>query len=123
LVELASRHAESGFAVELRGLPLGDPETLRGLDQRVAAAAYAVLSEAVLNAARHSGARGCVVDVSLEAAADGGVGTVLLVTCRDEGSGRVADATDGVGSRSMRERTDELGGTLAVGLAVGGGTL
>lgn len=122
LVELASRHAESGFAVELSGLPLEDPETLRGLDQRVAAAAYAVLSEAVLNAARHSGVRGCFVDVSLEAAAADGVGAALLVTCRDEGSGRVADATDGVGSRSMRERTEELGGTIDIGPAVGGGT-
>jgi signal transduction histidine kinase len=122
LTELVTRHGEAGFVVELTGLPAADPGALRGLDQRVAAAAYAVVSEAVLNAARHSGARSCVVDVSLGDPEDGAPG-VLLVTCRDEGSGRAADATDGVGSRSMRERTGELGGTLEVGPATGGGTL
>ena len=50
LDELVARHAEAGFTVSLGGLPSLAPETLRGLDPRVAAAAYAVASEAVLNA-------------------------------------------------------------------------
>lgn len=122
LTELVSRHAELGFAVEIRGLPVTDPDALRGLDARVAAAAYAVASESVLNASRHSGAPGCVVEVALESANDGGAG-VLLVRCVDEGVGREVGAADGVGTRSMRERTAELGGTLEVGAGTDGGTL
>lgn len=119
LAELVTRQAEAGFAVEIRGLPITDPEALRDLDPRVAAAAYAVVSESILNAARHSGAEGCVVEVEMP---DGGA-SVLLVTCRDQGSGRSASAIEGVGTRSMRERTSELGGTLEIDAGVGGGTV
>jgi signal transduction histidine kinase len=78
-----------------------------GLDPRVAAAAYAIASESVVNAARHSGADECRLTVRL---LDGHV----LVTCEDDGRGIAPDATRGVGSRSVRERTEELGGRVEV---------
>lgn len=98
LEETAARHRSEGFDVRL-----AVPEGLR-LDDRVAAAAWAVTSEAVLNAARHSGASGCDVRVAVEA-------DVLVVVCRDDGRG-VGAAHDGVGTRSMHERVAELGGAF-----------
>ncbi len=99
LGELVARHAAEGFEVRLRCSPCP------GLDPDLAAAAYAVAAEAVLNAARHSGARGCrlTVDVGHDH---------LVVTCEDRGSGLAPDATPGVGTRSMHERCAERGGTL-----------
>ncbi|HMR50428.1 MAG TPA: histidine kinase [Arachnia sp.] len=112
LTELVARHSAAGFTVDLifGGALAQHPETLRELDAPVAAAAYAVISESVLNAARHSGAPGCEVELALSDAPE-----ALVVACRDRGAGRSPAATDGVGTRSMRERTEELGGTLAIG--------
>jgi len=101
LGELAGRQALAGFVVDVRCDPCD------GLDPRVAAAAYAIASESVVNAARHSGADECRLTVRLG-------DRCLLVTCEDDGRGIAADATRGVGSRSLRERTDELGGHLDV---------
>ncbi|MFC0672977.1 sensor histidine kinase [Brachybacterium hainanense] len=121
LAELVRGHAERGFAVEVTTAPGPDPDGaepaaawLRGLDPRVAAAAYAVISESVLNAARHSGARRCRVEVSLA----GDTATLpearLILRCSDAGSGRPDDVADGVGTASMRERVHELEGTLEI---------
>ncbi|KLN35594.1 hypothetical protein FB00_04730 [Cellulosimicrobium funkei] len=101
LGELAGRQALGGFVVDVRCDPCD------GLDPRVAAAAYAIASESVVNAARHSGAGECRLTVRL------GDGCVVL-TCEDDGRGIAPDATRGVGSRSLRERADELGGRLEV---------
>lgn len=114
--ELAGTHAEQGFAVEIGGLLVHDSDGLRGLDPRVAAAAYAVISESALNASRHSGAPSCRVDA---ARASGGAVPTLTVTCSDAGVGRDSEAGDGVGTASMRERVHELGGTFAITGAVG----
>lgn len=109
--ELATRHAESGFAVEAGGLLASNPKELRGLDPRVAAAAYAVISESIINAARHSGAAQCTVIVTVEGT---GPAQELVVTCSDSGSGRSATDDDGVGTASMRERVEELHGRLSI---------
>jgi signal transduction histidine kinase len=109
--ELATRHAESGFAVEAGGLLTSDPQELRGLDPRVAAAAYAVISESIINAARHSGAAQSTVTVTVEGT---GASRELVVTCSDTGSGRSATDDDGVGTASMRERVEELQGRLTI---------
>lgn len=101
LGELAGRQALGGFVVDVRCDPCV------GLDPRVAAAAYAIASESVVNAARHSGVQECRLTVRL---GDG----VLVVTCEDDGRGVAPDAVTGVGSRSLRERADELGGRLDV---------
>lgn len=99
LVDLADRLGRDGFAVTVAGDDPGD------LDPVVAAAAYAVLSEAARNAQRHSGAPGCRLTVLRRADA-------IEVRCEDDGRG--PGGTVGVGTRSMRERTEELGGWASV---------
>jgi signal transduction histidine kinase len=75
-------------------------------------AVYRIVTGALDNVARHSGADRAAVRMS---AADG----ALLLEVRDEGrSGPPppgAGARPGVGTSSMRERAAELGGTLASG--------
>jgi signal transduction histidine kinase len=78
-----------------------------------------IAREAIANAARHGGAKHVVVSLR---GADNGV--VLRVV--DDGcgivSGGVAAATEGFGLRSMRERTDALGGCLTLRRLRKGGT-
>lgn len=69
-------------------------------------AAYRIALEAMTNAARHSGATECTVNVS--------VPNDLLLEIRDDGRGIAADAPIGTGLTSMRERAEEIGGTLDV---------
>ena len=78
-------------------------------------AALRIVLEAATNVVRHAAATTCVVALS----ADGGE---LAVQVDDDGSGMPAEAVPGVGSSSMRERAEEVGGTLAVGPRPGGGT-
>ena len=113
LDDLVARQAADGFTVRTTELLATGPTALRGLDPRVAAAAYAVASEAVTNAARHAGTAGCTLGVSIE-------GEQVVVTCTDDGRGRDPHAPDGVGTRSMRERTHELGGTFSTASAADG---
>ncbi|WP_338075836.1 sensor histidine kinase [Cellulomonas hominis] len=105
LADLADRLGRDGFAVAVAGDDPGD------LDPVVAAAAYAVLSEAARNAQRHSGAAGCRLTVLRHTES-------IEVRCEDDGRG--PGGTVGVGTRSMRERTEELGGWVAVADAAPG---
>ena len=68
------------------------------------------------NVVRHAHARCCVVEVA--ATSDR-----IVLTVRDDGDGRAKDAPLGVGTLSMRERAEELGGTLSVTDAPSGGTV
>lgn len=110
LRELARRSTEGGFDVRL---DLSDGTA--DLDPRVRAAAYAIVSESVVNASRYSGADGCTVGVTVQ---DG----ALVVTVVDLGSGIAVGSPSGVGMRSMRERADELGGVVTVEAHAPGGT-
>ena len=94
--------AEAG--PEVRFEVEGDLETLPAA---VEVAAFRIVSEAITNAVRHSGARS--VDVHL-AAHDG----ELVVRVEDDGAGIAADVRRGVGLSSMRERATELGGWCTV---------
>jgi signal transduction histidine kinase len=76
------------------------------LSAAVESAAYRIAVEAVTNAVRHSGGRTCAVTVTR-------VGGVLEVGVVDDGRGR-GDRPEGVGIASMRERAEELGGTLTL---------
>jgi signal transduction histidine kinase len=49
-------------------------------------------------------------------------GDALVVAVRDDGVGIPADVEPGVGLASMRERADELGGTIRVLAPEGEGT-
>jgi signal transduction histidine kinase len=86
-----------------------------GLPAGVEAAAFAIVSEAVANAARHSGAARCVVRLWRD--------EVLRVEVSDDGAGIAPGAVAGVGLVSMRERAVELGGGCVVEAAEEGGTV
>jgi signal transduction histidine kinase len=110
VTELSGRYAGSGLAVVV------ECDRLDGLDPLLAAAAYGIASEATTNVARHAGADHCWISVVRH------IDGFLLVTVADDGGGVPPDATPGVGSRSMRERAEEQGGTLDVRPRAGGGT-
>jgi signal transduction histidine kinase len=91
------------------------PDVLPPLCPDTDAAAYRIVTEAVTNVVRHSGAGHCRVAVTVEPA-----GLRLLV--EDDGNGLPAQPRDGVGLVSMRRRTAGLGGTWSAGPRPGGGT-
>lgn len=76
------------------------------LPAAIEVAAFRIISEAITNAARHSGASRCVVTIN--------VGREFEVTITDDGDAGEA-WHPGVGITSMRERAGELGGTLTAG--------
>jgi two-component system NarL family sensor kinase len=89
-------------------------EPLTTLPAAVEVAAYRIALEALTNVARHANA----ASASVELQPDDGA---LLVEVRDDGTGMKAEARAGVGLTSMRERAQELGGTLEVAASDGGG--
>jgi signal transduction histidine kinase len=72
-----------------------------------------VLREALSNVARHAGASRVSVAVT--------GGSDLTLTVRDDGSG-IKGSTRRSGLGNLADRAGELGGTLRVGPAEGGGT-
>ncbi|MGN6698725.1 MAG: histidine kinase [Thermomicrobiales bacterium] len=114
---------EHGLAGALRSLDtvaapatlmLELPATLPPLSAALEVALYRIAAEAVHNVARHAHASCCTV--RLELATD-----AVLLTIRDDGVGLPAEHNGGIGLTSMRERAAELGGTLTVAAAPGGG--
>ena len=97
-----------GLAVEVLSGDLGP------LTAAMEVAAYRIATEAMLNAARHSGGRRC----QLTLARDNG----LRLTVTDDGHGIPDRCPAGVGTHSMRERAAALGGWVAIGPAASGGT-
>ncbi|HSM45608.1 MAG TPA: sensor histidine kinase, partial [Acidimicrobiia bacterium] len=83
------------------------PDPLPHLPAAVEVAAYRIAREAIINTVRHARAQECMA--TLEA-----TDTELIVTVRDDGAGMDPSARPGVGLTSMRERTEELGGTFQV---------
>jgi signal transduction histidine kinase len=115
----------------------GTPDPLPSLPAAVEVAAYRIALEAITNAIRHAEATRCAVRLELEG--DRGTrkeGTLplrtsgsrpaptaaLLLTISDDGRGIDPHAPRGVGLRSMRERAEELGGSLTITPTSGGGT-
>lgn len=80
----------------------------------VEVAAYVVASEAMTNVARHARAHRCTVRICRD--------DDLVIEVLDDGIGFVQTGSTGVGLRSMRERTEELGGTLRIERRDGSGT-
>ena len=71
-------------------------------------AAYRIVSEAVTNVVRHAHADACQVAVTHR-------GADLVVSVRDNGQGlRAVPSSAGHGLSTMRERAEELGGTLSI---------
>ena len=90
-------------------------EKLPRLPAAVELAAYRIVQEALSNAARHARASQVCVRLALDAAA-------LVVTVADDGSGVIVPRADGVGLGSMRERAEEIGGSLELSASPGRGT-
>jgi signal transduction histidine kinase len=93
------------------------PEELPPLPAAVEVACYRIAQEALTNVARHTHAKTCRVRLSVNQ----GPG-MLEVEITDDGAGIPADRVAGVGLSSMRERAEELGGTLEVEPGPEGGT-
>jgi signal transduction histidine kinase len=94
--------AGSGLAVGVDtcdGLP--------ALPAAVEVAAYRIVVEAVTNTVRHARARHCRVSMARTPAG-------LAVEVTDDGAGLVAAGQPGHGLAIMRERAEELGGTVTV---------
>lgn len=94
--------------VRAPGLEVGvDVGTVAEVGPAAEAAAYRIVTEALANVVRHSGAHEVLVTLRRE-------GGVLVVTVEDDGVGITPDAVGGVGLASMRRRAEELGGLLTV---------
>lgn len=103
----SARFDRLGVTVAATGLPPLPPV--------VEVAAYRVAMEALTNAARHADAGIARICFETE-------GSALVVTVTDDGRGIAPTDRPGTGMRSMRERADELGGTVAVTAPATGGT-
>lgn len=91
------------------------PEALPPLAPDADAAAYRIVTEAVTNVVRHSGASTCQVIVTVDPAG-------LRLVVEDDGNGLPVQPRNGVGLASMRRRAAEFGGTWSAGPREGGGT-
>jgi signal transduction histidine kinase len=91
------------------------PDPMPALAAAVEVAIYRIAAEALHNAARHASATRCTVELATS-------GETVTLTVSDDGRGLPAGYLAGVGHHSMRERSAELGGTIEIGPAPGGGT-
>ena len=85
------------------------PEHLPPLPAAVEVAVYRIAQEALTNVVRHAEAHTCLVRLRL----DESVG-LLCLEIKDDGKGLPMKPRAGVGLSSMRERAEELGGTLTI---------
>ena len=86
----------------------------RRVERSIEAVAYFVVSEALTNVARHSGARHASVEVELQ-------GDRLLLSVTDDGSGG-ADPEAGTGLRGLADRVRSVEGTFRLTSPEGGPT-
>lgn len=82
------------------------PDSIPTLPAAVEVAAFRIASEAMTNAARHSGATWCRVGIQVDGS--------FQLTVADNGHGSLESTRPGVGWTSMRERAAELGGTCTM---------
>jgi signal transduction histidine kinase len=109
LREQAASYRQAGLQITIDA-----PEQLPPLPAAVEVAAYRIIQEALTNVVRHAKARTCTVRLIL--------GDALDIEIHDDGIGLPPGVRTGVGLTSMRERTDELGGTYGIQSLPGQGT-
>jgi two-component system, NarL family, sensor kinase len=90
-------------------------EDVESLPAAAEVAAYHIISEALTNVVRHSGATECAVRLSRD--------DHLRIEVADNGAGLPPAYQAGVGLRSIRERCAELGGSADIRTGDGGGTV
>jgi signal transduction histidine kinase len=117
LRETAEQYGQKGLRVSVEA-----PDKLPPLSAAVEVAAYRIAQEALTNVARHAGADHCRISLAIDEAG------VLCLQVRDDGRGipdpqQNSSVRAGVGLTSMRERAQELGGSLVVEPRPEGGTL
>lgn len=112
LRDLAVRFQQaSGGRLEI----LVNSSSLPRLTPNVKYAAYYIVSEAVTNVARHSGATRCTICITRSAQG-------ICLNIFDNGIGLPAEPACGIGLLSMRERAIELGGDCSIRRRPSGGT-
>jgi len=104
-----------GLQVEVGELPADLPP----LSAAVEVAAYRIALEAFTNVIRHAQAARCTIQFVL---IRNDIANALQIEVVDDGIGLPRELRAGVGLRSMRERAEELGGTLTIESASRGGT-
>ncbi|MDP8939578.1 MAG: GAF domain-containing sensor histidine kinase [Actinomycetota bacterium] len=112
LRETAAQYGQNGLNVSVEA-----SEDLSPLPAAVEVAAYRIAQEAITNVIRHAGARTCVVSLVIN-----GDARALRFEGRDDGRGLARSSGAGVGFSSMRERAAEVGGSVVIEPALGGGT-
>lgn len=100
LREMASRAERSGLLVDAH-LPDGCPPLAAAIEVAV----YRIATEAITNVVRHANARRCRVSLN--------VASEVHLSVTDDGLGFDGSAR-GIGTISMRERAEELGGTCTI---------
>lgn len=83
------------------------------LTAAVEVAAYRITTEAVTNVVRHAAARTCRISLAMD-------GPDLRLEVADDGRGLRRRERQGHGLETMRERAEELGGTLVIAPTVAG---
>lgn len=91
----------AGVQSEVRGT------RVRALPAAVEVAAYRIVTEAATNCAKHARAQRCCIEVNVG-------DTELILEIRDDGIGLGPGSSGGHGLQTMRERAEELGGTLGI---------
>ena len=112
LVGALQQHAQRLHPLQVDVRADGD---LSALPAAVEVAAFRIVTEALANVQRHAGAGHARVRLD--------VGAALEVEVADDGVGIPPQAPAGVGLVSLRERADELGGTVSVRCPDAGGTV
>jgi signal transduction histidine kinase len=92
------------------------PGDMPALPAAVEVAAYRIVVEAVTNTVRHAHARSCQASLAF-------MPTGLSITVTDDGIGLAATGHHGNGLAIMRERAEELGGTVTITDAAPGVTV
>jgi signal transduction histidine kinase len=95
------------------------PGGLPPLSAAVEVVAYRIILEALTNVTRHAQAKHCTIRFSLDQKDSN---RALQVEIQDDGVGLPSTHRAGVGTRSMRERAEELGGTCVIESVMGSGT-
>ena len=104
---VAGMDGKSALQIEI----LEPAQDLPPLSAAVEAAAYRIVLEALTNVIRHARATHCIVRFSVR---QDGAGSVLEIEIQDNGQGMPETHRAGVGLRSMRERSEEIGGSCRI---------
>ena len=113
LREGAAQYSQNGLHISMEA-----PTSLPPLPAAVEVATYHIAQEAMTNVIRHAGASKCSIRIALDEEAN-----VLHLEVEDDGRGIGEDHKVGVGTHSMRERAEELGGRCTIEAPERGGTL